>query len=91
MTISRLLDTTSRRTGRELLSSSGSHQVKHSSRPDLPMYEEVHALSGKPLQELTRLEFVTSKALELTLRPRYERLSDVMYRGIQRRVGIARL
>jgi len=53
------------------------------------MYKEIHAFPRKPLQELTHLEFVTFKALELTQRPCHKRLIDVLQHGIQRRAGIA--
>jgi hypothetical protein len=53
------------------------------------MYKEVHAFRRKPLEELTRSDFVTFKALEFTHRPCHERLIDVLQHGIQRRGGIA--
>jgi len=53
------------------------------------MYKEIHAFRRKPLEELTRLDFVVFKALELTHRPRHERLIDVSQQRIQRRGGIA--
>jgi hypothetical protein len=48
------------------------------------MYEDVYAFRRKPLQEMARLDFVVSKALELTHHPRYERLIDVSEHRVQR-------
>jgi hypothetical protein len=53
------------------------------------MYKEIHAFRREPLKELARLDFVVFEALELTRRPRHERLIDVSQQGIQRRGGIA--
>ena len=55
------------------------------------MYKEIHAFRREPLKELARLDFVVFEALELTHRPRHERLIDVSQQGIQRRGGITPL
>jgi hypothetical protein len=41
------------------------------------MYKEIHAFCRKPLEELTRSDFVTFEALEFTHHPCHERLIDV--------------
>jgi hypothetical protein len=52
------------------------------------MYKEIHAFCRKPLEELTRSDFVTLEALEFTHHPCHERLIDVSQQGIQRRGDI---
>ena len=56
-------------------------QTRQSS--DLPMYKEIHTFRRQPFQELTGVDFVAFEALELTYRPRHERLIDVSQQGIQ--------
>src|SRR5215831_11106174 len=53
------------------------------------MFEEIPSLRSEPLQKLARTDLMVFKALELTHRPRHERLIDVAQQGIQLRGSIA--
>ncbi len=53
------------------------------------MSEEIGSLSREPFYKPARESCTTLKALELTLRPSYERLIDIAQQGRQRRRSIA--
>src|ERR1700688_3948865 len=53
------------------------------------MDEEIRVLPRKSLEKLTRTNLVASKALELSHRPRQERLIDVPEHWVQPRRGVS--
>jgi len=88
MTISRLLDTTSRRTGRELLSSSGSHQANTPVIPISQCTKRSFRSAASRCKNWARPDLMDFKALELSHRPGHKRLIDISQQGVERRGGI---